>query len=98
VAIRAAHRQHDRRGILAAVNLGGETHTFTEVDDFGGGIVPQLNDLAGVPVPAPECLALVSDDFIPPGGSDSEVEDEEGTELYQCCIHPWMRAKVHIHK
>src|SRR3989442_241247 len=26
-----------------AQNDGGETHTFTEVDEFGGGIVPFLN-------------------------------------------------------
>jgi hypothetical protein len=19
-----------------------------------------------------------------------------GTELYQCCIHPWMRVRVHV--
>jgi plastocyanin len=28
---------------ITAVNFGGETHTFTEVDQFGGGIVPSLN-------------------------------------------------------
>jgi hypothetical protein len=22
--------------------------------------------------------------------------DEPGTELYQCCIHPWMRAVVDV--
>jgi len=26
------------------------------------------------------------------------AEDEEGVEKYQCCIHPWMRAEVHIGK
>jgi plastocyanin len=83
---------------LTAMNLGGEEHTFTEVEAFGGGIVQSLNDLAGTPIPAPECLTLEANDRIAPGGSESEVEDDEGTELYQCCIHPWMRAKVHIHK
>lgn len=83
---------------LAAVNLGGEAHTFTEVEEFGGGIVGALNDLMGLTTVAPECLLLEPEDFIAPGASDSEVEDDDGTELYQCCIHPWMRAKVHIHK
>jgi hypothetical protein len=32
-----------------ATNIGGEVHTFTRVADFGGGIVPLLNDLAHVP-------------------------------------------------
>ena len=79
---------------LLAVNRGGEEHTFTEVREFGGGIVPDLNTLAGTPDPAPECLALAPGDFVPAGGSTTDDVEEEGTELYQCCIHPWMRAVV----
>jgi plastocyanin len=81
---------------LIARNNGGEVHTFTEVENFGGGIVPLLNQLSGNPDPAPECLALTGSDFIPPGGTASDDEDESGTELYQCCIHPWMRTVVHV--
>src|SRR5262245_5660673 len=33
--------------VLVAENHGGETHTFTEVEEFGGGIVPLLNQLSG---------------------------------------------------
>ena len=33
---------------LVATNHGGETHTFTEVEAFGGGIVPELNQLTGL--------------------------------------------------
>jgi plastocyanin len=80
---------------LLAVNRGGEVHTFTEVAHFGGGIVPQLNALSGNPVPAPECLSLEPDDFVPPGGTYPAAVEEPGTELYQCCIHPWMRTVVH---
>jgi hypothetical protein len=83
---------------LLAMNRGGEVHTFTEVEAFGGGIVPMLNQLSGNPTVAPECLALEADDFIAPGGSDSDDKVEDGTELYQCCIHPWMRTTVHGHK
>ena len=80
---------------LVARNHGGEVHTFTEVEEFGGGIVPVLNALARTPVPAPECLSLGGDDFVPPGGTYRDDVDEPGTELYQCCIHPWMRTTVH---
>jgi plastocyanin len=80
--------------MLVATNRGGEAHTFTEVEHFGGGIVPLLNQLSGNPVVAPECLALTGADFIPPGGTHHESVEDEGTELYQCCIHPWMRATV----
>jgi len=83
---------------LVAVNRGGETHTFTEVEEFGGGIVPLLNDLTGLTTIAPECSQLTPANFIPAGGSSSEVEDEEGVEKYQCCIHPWMRAEIRVGK
>lgn len=76
---------------LLAVNRGGEGHTFTEVEHFGGGIIPLLNQLSGNPVPAPECADAA---VIPPGGRQTDDVDEDGTELYQCCIHPWMRAVV----
>jgi plastocyanin len=84
---------------LVAVNRGGEVHTFTEVEHFGGGFIPELN---GGVAPAPECVfppdgTLSGDDFVPPGGTKSEEVEEEGTELYQCCIHPWMRTVVHVH-
>ncbi len=35
-------------------------------------------------------------DFLAPGASSREKEDEAGVEKYQCCIHPWMRAEVRI--
>jgi plastocyanin len=79
---------------LLAVNQGGEEHTFTEVEEFGGGIIPALNSLSGNPVPAPECLALAPEDFVPPGGTYTDEVEEEGAERYQCCIHPWMRTIV----
>lgn len=77
---------------LIAVNKGGETHTFTRVADYGGGVVPFLNDLTGTPHVAPECTAEHT--FVPPGGTDSEHLDKAGELKFQCCIHPWMRSTV----
>jgi plastocyanin len=82
--------------ILSATNVGGEGHTFTEVEEFGGGVVDFLNALSGTPNKAPECVALALSDLVAPGATKSEVTDEAGDEKYQCCIHPWMRAVVHI--
>ena len=79
---------------LLAINRGGEVHTFTEVEEFGGGIVPILNQLSHNTQVAPECQSLAPSDFIPPGGTASDEVEEAGTERYQCCIHPWMRAVV----
>jgi len=81
---------------LLAVNRGGEVHTFTHVAAFGGGIVPPLNDLSHNPVVAPECAKLEADDFVPPGGIYEEEVDATGTQLFQCCIHPWMRLTVRV--
>ena len=78
-----------------AVNYGGETHTFTEVDEFGGGFVDQLNQLSGNPVPAPECTTEFNPaDFVAPGGATEAEDEEPGVHHYQCCIHPWMRVDV----
>jgi len=81
---------------FVAVNNGGEVHTFTEVDAFGGGIVPPLNFLSGNPVPAPECLTLDDEDFVPPGATYREPLGETGTKKFQCCIHPWMRLTAQV--
>lgn len=83
--------------LLVATNRGGEEHTFTEVDEYGGGLVPPLNELTGLTEVAPECAALgATGGRIAPGASSSERTDEAGVEKYQCCIHPWMRAEVRI--
>ena len=79
---------------LLAVNNGGEKHTFTEVKQFGGGINATLNTLSHNETVAPECNTSVQ---IAAGGSQTDKLDEEGTELYQCCIHPWMSTTVTIH-
>jgi len=81
---------------FAVTNMGGEVHTFTEVEEFGGGIVPRLNELAGVPEVAPECTALDADDFVAPGATYHEGIEHAGNEKYQCCIHPWMRLEAKI--
>ena len=81
---------------FVAENKGGEAHTFTEVEEFGGGIVPILNQLAHTPTIAPACAALEDDDFVPPGGTYREQVDHSGTLKFQCCIHPWMRMEATV--
>ena len=79
-------------------NIGGETHTFTEVAQFGGGSVPQLNQLAGNLTERPECAAGPGPDnhILAPGASFVFTEEDPGTHLYQCCIHPWMHAVLTV--
>jgi plastocyanin len=83
-------------------NVGGETHTFSVVANFGGGRVPPLNTASGNPVPAPECIAgpnAANVDIASAGGltvttGASGVIKAKGTYKVQCCIHPWMRTTV----
>jgi len=86
---------------VQAVNAGGEVHTFTEVDEFGGGFIPELNAISGNPFPAPECSQIAAkiaggdlSDLIPPGGKSAPDVEDPGVIHYQCCIHPWMRTDV----
>lgn len=86
-------------------NLGGETHTFTRVKNFGGGFVAGLNAASGNPDPAPECAQMVNGKLVPqPASADNiflaagtsattQVEDGEVAH-FQCCIHPWMRTTI----
>jgi plastocyanin len=82
---------------IVAFNRGGEVHTFTKVAEYGGGIVPLLNQLAGTPHVAPECLSLSPAEFVPPGGKDTEEPiATTGTVRFMCCIHPWMKTTVTV--
>ena len=86
-------------------NRGGETHTFTMVDTFGGGFIAPLNGLSGNTTLAPECATEGKDGELVPAGPGEKslfvtAGSEEafqtaglspGTYQFQCCIHPWMR-------
>jgi len=85
------------------VSRGGEGHTFTVVQNFGGGKVPILNDLSGNPVPAPECLQAANPKNLDvASGSTQTVTTGPGGTLpvghyrVQCCIHPWMRTEIDV--
>lgn len=83
---------------FSVTNTGGETHTYTEVDEFGGGVVPALNAASGNTTVAPECVDAAEFDStaIASGQTKQHTFDERGTEKYQCCIHPWMRQVVTV--
>jgi hypothetical protein len=65
-------------------NTGGETHTFTKVDEFGGGFIVPLNVLSGNPVPRPECttgVVLIPGTMLEPQpDSPSNIFVESGEE------------------
>jgi plastocyanin len=84
---------------LRVVDQGGEPHTFTEVEHFGGGFITQLNGPGEETVP--ECaggysrVAVAKTRIIQ--GSQIEVTGlSKGEHNFQCCIHPWMRVTVDV--
>lgn len=61
-------------------NDGGEQHTFTRVDKFGGGFIDFLNDPTGNHVPAPECAQVLGDGTLAPlPESDTNIFVDAGT-------------------
>ena len=89
-----------RKGtVINAVNQGGEPHTFTEVEKFGGGFIPGLNAPGEDTVP--ECnggfsRVEVARTRILQGSQLQVTGLPKGEHYFQCCIHPWMRIKVDV--
>ena len=84
-------------GSIEAYNRGGEAHSFTEVAHFGGGCIDALNQILGLS-PVPECgdPSLFPGGLVPPGGDTDTASLPAGVHLFQCLIHPWMRATVTV--
>jgi plastocyanin len=71
-------------------NVGGRPHTFTKVAEYGGGVVPPLNE--GLDF-SPECAGLVE---LPPGAKAKVSDLPVGNHRFICCFHPWMRALIKV--
>jgi plastocyanin len=91
----------DAGGTITAVNRGGEDHTFSEVAEFGGGCIEDVNTLIGLEA-VPECENFPDPPGGPffgatlavPGDSVTTAPLAAGTHRFLCLIHPWMRTTV----
>ena len=83
---------------LTIENRGGETHTFSQVSQFGGGgIVPEINEiLFGTPTPPTFFIGPLN--FIAAGDETTIPASSltSGTHLFICAIHPWMEETVAV--
>lgn len=79
---------------VRVTNKGGRGHTFTKVENFGGGFVAQLN--IGL-TQAPECSPATTIP-LPPGATVAFKNLSPGLHKFECCIHPWMRATIRVHE
>jgi plastocyanin len=87
---------------LQVLNQGGIVHSFTEVQAYGQGIVPEWNTaiketgqaitVNGLPV-LQDPAAFTT--FVP-SGTSKDVVPTKGVHKYQCIIHPWMRTVVTV--
>jgi plastocyanin len=73
-------------------NRGGETHTFTEVVEFGGGFIPELNAVFPPGTPLAEPIGDLR--FIGAGEQLDMSALPAGTHRFECLIHPWMQTTV----
>lgn len=84
---------------LTVENRGGETHTFTEVSQFGGGgIVDGLNQIL-FGTTTPPTFFVGPFNFVP-AGDETTISSSTltpGTHLFICAIHPWMHETVVVH-
>jgi hypothetical protein len=86
-------RGNDR---LRAVNEGGEVHTFTKVDRFGPGCVPEINDVIGLDGPPVADCSRIEDSLLVPRASRVVPSLNSGLQRFECLIHPWMRTVVTV--
>ena len=75
---------------LTLINNGGEFHTFTEVANFGAGVVPPLN--AALPAGTPPAQPIGPFNGLAAGETVEFDRLSTGTHLFECLIHPWMRT------
>jgi hypothetical protein len=75
---------------MTLINSGGEFHTFTEVANFGTGIVPLLD--AALPPGTPPAVQSGAFNGIGAGETIELDSLSPGTHLFECLIHPWMQT------
>jgi plastocyanin len=83
---------------LKAINTGGEGHSFTEVEDFGGGVIPEFNELLGglEPVPEAQDPEIFGPTILAPGDSLTVTDLEAGTHRFMCVFHPWQQSVINV--
>ena len=85
-------------GTIEAYNKGGEFHTFTEVANYGGGCVDELNALLGL-TPVPECAnagVLFGDDRRGAGRRSRDPCPPGRCPSVRVPHPPWMRTTVTV--
>jgi plastocyanin len=81
---------------LTVENRGGETHTFTQVTQFGGGGIVDPINLVLFGTTTPPTFFFGPFNFVA-AGEETTIPASTltpGTHLFFCAIHPWMEETV----
>lgn len=82
---------------LTVENRGGETHSLSEVSQFGGGgVVPDINEILFGTATPPTFFIGPPQNFVD-AGEETTIPASTltpGTHLFICAIHPWMEETV----
>jgi hypothetical protein len=92
---------HSGDSLLVKIN-GGGFHSFSEVQNFGGGCVPFFDQLTGL-TPVPECSDILGNFIlkaVTPGFQPQLAVPASalpvGTHKFQCLAHPWMHFDLTV--
>ena len=93
-------RQHeitlDKGDTVAAKNVGGIIHTYTEVAEYGLGCIPEWNTaLPNVTVNNCDFGKFIAT-IVPQGATSAPQTLSKGVHKFQCLVHPWMRTLVTV--
>jgi len=93
--IRWRDRTIDAGDTVSAKNVGGIFHTFTEVQQYGKGCIPDFN--AAVTETVDNCdFSKFATTAAPQGASVAPQKLSVGVHKFQCLIHPWMRSTITV--
>ncbi len=83
---------------LTVENRGGETHSLTQVTQFGGGGIVAPINLILFGTTTPPTFFFGPFNFVPAGGETTIPSSTltPGTHLFICVIHPWMEETVSV--
>jgi plastocyanin len=85
----------DAGDTVAATDVGGIIHSFTEVSQFGKGCVPEWNQAVSETVDNCDFPTFVAT-LVPAGTTSAPQTLPVGVHKFQCLIHPWMRTTITV--
>jgi plastocyanin len=85
----------DAGDTVAATDVGGILHTFTEVDQFGKGCVPEWNQAVSEAVDNCD-FGKFGATVLLTGQTSKPQTLSVGVHKFQCLVHPWMRTTITV--